>query len=221
MRRTSAVVAVLLLLAAGCGTDDGGRSSGPPSYPVHSVPEEMALVENTLTTLLDALAAARRSTGAYPADVTGIDLWPAKGRVVYARDGGGFRACVQERSDGPWVSATSRAGHRSLDDRGRCSFAAPPAGSGREVRRDLLRLLATVGEDCRGRPGDAALRARGVLGEGNRVGGCRRVSWQEGGVVTTSWCVQHGADGAWAAYDGDGTTVWAEGGTCELGPAER
>lgn len=226
MRRTSALVTALLLpLATACGTagDPADESAATTKdLPVSSETDEMLGLRGALGTLTEGLEAARKRTGSYPSDASGIDLWPSRARVVYARTGRGFRACVQAGSDGPWFSATEAAEHRSLGDGGRCSYDAPPAGSVREVRRDLLQLLDVVGaRTCEEQPRDATLRSRGVLGEGNRIGLCREISWQDGDVSTWAWCVQHGDDGAWAAADGAGDTWWAEGGTCDPGPAER
>lgn len=174
--------------------------------------------------VVEAAESARASTGVYPAQVDLGALYLVPAEVEYAATDGqsGFRVCVQKAGDGPWQSYSSTRGVVSLGDQGTCSFRPPPAGSLREVRTDLRRLLALKdgpgGFGCKKVPSDAALRAQGVLSKGNRVGGCERISWQEGGVFTQNICVQHGTDGPWAVYDESLGTVTGGSGSCEMRP---
>lgn len=190
--------------------------------------DRSTLVIEDLDSLADVAEQERAATGAYPATLDAerleeLEVWTSSERIDYqpGADRSSFRLCVQSVPTGPWMTwdSTRPGGIASLGDSGRCSFDPPPAGSLREVRRDLLALSSEVLDDassCKRVPPTRQLRERGVLSPGNQVAGCQRHSWQEDAVHTISVCVQHGADGPWATYDLTVGTVTGTSGLCDL-----
>lgn len=242
MRRLLAPAALLPLLlpalAACSGTDDDGDDGDGDSPRAAQVSSREDSWSRMFAEVNDELREDERRieagdeeclTGEHGARLT---VERRQGAYVYGfgtecgveqagADRSSFRLCVQSVPTGPWMTwdSTRPGGIASLGDSGRCSFDPPPAGSLREVRRDLLALSSEVLDDassCKRVPPTRQLRERGVLSPGNQVAGCQRHSWQEDAVHTISVCVQHGADGPWATYDLTVGTVTGTSGLCDL-----